>query len=389
MFYKMELLMGVVLALAAAGQTKVDLGAQGRKADFSGFGATKPFQVGTTLPSWCTTGQAFFKSDEQPGKNLYLCTATDTWRKVSSGDLPVPLSANQLLGTAADGASLEFKSVASGLVLSGTLLRVDDAIIPFYWTGAGAPVSTCRAGSDIYTDLNTGGRYHCSSGNVWLKQLAGPASAADGQLLLSDGVTGKDLKTFTGSGLLRASSGVVSTATAGVDYYAPGVQIAAADLPLPATTSIGGVRAKACAAGDFVSGIGADGIPVCGTPAGFVLFASATAGATPQASTHYLAPGATGSIAEELALPIPTGSTATAIHVTLATALGSGQSVALTLRKNGTDTSLGCTIDLSGNLQSCSGAGSVAFNAGDRVGWRIATTAASGSVFPSVSTLFR
>ena len=80
---------GTVLALTAAvvvvAQTRIDLRTQGRNVDFADAVATRPFTVGTTLPESCTPGQAFFKSDAQAGRNLYLCTADGGWR-VTTGD---------------------------------------------------------------------------------------------------------------------------------------------------------------------------------------------------------------------------------------------------------------------------------------------------------------
>lgn len=78
-----------VLAVAAVGlataQTRIDLRTQGRNVDFADAVATRPFAVGTALPANCTPGQAFFKSDAEAGRNLYLCTAAGVWR-VTSGD---------------------------------------------------------------------------------------------------------------------------------------------------------------------------------------------------------------------------------------------------------------------------------------------------------------
>ena len=64
----------ISLAVAMAwAQTAVDLKTQVRNADFSGFSATKPAQVGTNLPGSCSTGQLFFKADGAAGGNLYGC----------------------------------------------------------------------------------------------------------------------------------------------------------------------------------------------------------------------------------------------------------------------------------------------------------------------------
>jgi hypothetical protein len=48
--------------------------------------------------------------------------------------------------------------------------------------------------------------------------VVGPSSATDGQIVLFDSTTGKLIKAGTTSGILKASSGVVSAATSGTDY---------------------------------------------------------------------------------------------------------------------------------------------------------------------------
>lgn len=48
--------------------------------------------------------------------------------------------------------------------------------------------------------------------------VVGPSSAVDGQIVLFDSTTGKLIKAGTTSGILKASSGVVSAATSGTDY---------------------------------------------------------------------------------------------------------------------------------------------------------------------------
>ncbi len=79
-----------LLAGTVAGhtQTSVDLRTQSKSVDFSAASATRPFKAGSVLPSTCSVGEAFFKSDAPAGKNLYGCVATDTWALLSgSGDV--------------------------------------------------------------------------------------------------------------------------------------------------------------------------------------------------------------------------------------------------------------------------------------------------------------
>jgi hypothetical protein len=70
--------LGAAVVAGAFGQTQIDVRRQGRNLDFSA-GPVKPFQTGTTLPSTCSTGQAFFKTDAPAGQNIYACTAANIW----------------------------------------------------------------------------------------------------------------------------------------------------------------------------------------------------------------------------------------------------------------------------------------------------------------------
>ena len=53
--------------------------------DFTGSASTAPMKSGTTLPSACSVGQVFFKTDAVAGQNIYLCTATNSWTQVQGG----------------------------------------------------------------------------------------------------------------------------------------------------------------------------------------------------------------------------------------------------------------------------------------------------------------
>jgi hypothetical protein len=52
--------------------------------------------------------------------------------------------------------------------------------------------------------------------------VSGPASSVDSEIVLFDSTTGKLVKRATLSGIVKATSGVASAATAGTDYVAPG-----------------------------------------------------------------------------------------------------------------------------------------------------------------------
>lgn len=52
-------------------------------------------------------------------------------------------------------------------------------------------------------------------------EMGGPDASVDGEIALFDGVSGAELKRATGTGLVKVTSGVFGTATAGSDYLAP------------------------------------------------------------------------------------------------------------------------------------------------------------------------
>jgi hypothetical protein len=98
---------------------------------------------GTTLPASCKTGQVFFKSDAPSGANVYACTAQNAWTVQG-----VP-------------------SAGSGIVVSGNAIAVEDAVVPMYYTGTGAPTIACVTGRDFYVDTAAGSVYFCKAAGQW------------------------------------------------------------------------------------------------------------------------------------------------------------------------------------------------------------------------------
>lgn len=74
--------------------------------------------------------------------------------------------------------------------------------------GTGLQVLRVNAGATSLEYATVGG----------LGDVVGPASAVDNGLVLYDGLSGKAIKSTTPTGILKASSGAVSTAVAGTDY---------------------------------------------------------------------------------------------------------------------------------------------------------------------------
>jgi trimeric autotransporter adhesin len=96
----------VAVLCNARAQTRVDLRTQAKSIDFSAV-PTKPFQVGAALPANCSVGEAFFKTGETPGQNLYSCTAADVWTRIGLV-LPTAAGGGQKTLTT-DGTNLTWK----------------------------------------------------------------------------------------------------------------------------------------------------------------------------------------------------------------------------------------------------------------------------------------
>lgn len=124
------------------------------------------------------------------------------------------------------------------------------------WLDAGAlvvreqarPVIDATGWGLLYLDQRTGKLriYTLRGGDRTLEQAAGggsgdvvgPASSVASEVALFDGTTGKLLKRAAITGLAKLTSGVLSAATAGTDYYAPGsTDVAIADGGTGASTA--------------------------------------------------------------------------------------------------------------------------------------------------------
>lgn len=84
----MKIVIGLFVLLAcitAEAQTRIDLSTQSRHVDFSEALSTRPFKIGSSLPSTCTTGDMFFHTNASPTNVIYACTATNMWMLQSSG----------------------------------------------------------------------------------------------------------------------------------------------------------------------------------------------------------------------------------------------------------------------------------------------------------------
>lgn len=122
-----------------------------------------------------------------------------------------------------------------------------------YVSGAG---SFTAADSLYLTPYRSGNKGADGAGTG---DVTGPASSVDSEIALFSSTTGKVIKRASISGLAKLTSGVLSAATAGTDYYNPGgTDVAVADGGTGSSTASGARTNLAAAAlsqtGEFVSG---------------------------------------------------------------------------------------------------------------------------------------
>jgi len=99
--------------IGARGQTQIDLRTQGKNIDFSLAARTRPSKTGTLVPTVCTIGETFVKTDAAAGKNLYVCTAANVWT-VQGIEVPDPTGkADQILTN--DGSGLTWQAFGGDL----------------------------------------------------------------------------------------------------------------------------------------------------------------------------------------------------------------------------------------------------------------------------------
>ena len=160
------------------GQTKIDLGRQGKSINFSEAGATKPFQTGTVLPGVCTVGEAFLKSDGSPTKSLYTCAQNGTWAIVGDDGVPAPGGVGS--GDVAGPASAVDSQMA---IFSGTTGKVLKA-----YAGAGvikvvSGVPAVITGSPTDCIFVNGTSGACATGST---VTAGPGISVAGSVVSVD-----------------------------------------------------------------------------------------------------------------------------------------------------------------------------------------------------------
>lgn len=154
---------GLVLlaaAIAATGQTQVDLRTQAKNVDFSAASSTKPTRTGNTLPAACQVGELFFKLNAAAGQNLYACTSLNVWTVIvgsgGGGGGSAPTTAGALLDfqvTRTSGTLLTVGASCTGV--TPCHIRFGNRVESFI-TGAQATLSGSASGLAFFYVSNQG-----------------------------------------------------------------------------------------------------------------------------------------------------------------------------------------------------------------------------------------
>src|SRR5215470_6200321 len=152
----------VLFSTALAAQTQVDLATQSKRVDFTSAPSTKPMKSGTALPSTCSVGELFFKTDASQGANVYGCVSSNLWAPQGP---PAPQGQNgavlSVVGTAAAwiplGGDVDGPPGATTVgklqnrAVSNTAPQVGQALI---WTGTTWQPQTVSSGAGSITVEN-------------------------------------------------------------------------------------------------------------------------------------------------------------------------------------------------------------------------------------------
>src|SRR6202044_3995944 len=128
--------------------TQLDLRLQSRDVDFSGASTTKPFKLGTGLPSACGQGEMYYRLDATAGMNVYGCTTSNSWT-LEQGP-PAASMASQLGDFAVTATNATTLAIGAGCNTSPPCTVRFGGLVYSFGSGATATISAGSSLAFIY-----------------------------------------------------------------------------------------------------------------------------------------------------------------------------------------------------------------------------------------------
>ncbi len=202
------------------GQTQVDLQSQSKHIDFKTAPSTAPVKSGTSAPATCGVGELFYNTAATAGRNLYGCTATNTWTLLGDG------------GTGGGGGGILTQKTGTGDP------NGSQTCVP--------PSTTDRT---IYFDTSALETWECVATNAWNRVVDTPGT---GSVVMNGSFNATDLIMPVGAGMAALQFG-----DQGLEYFPNGGSLSRTVVPQNCSATSGG---------GVLSAIGTDGFTACHLP---------------------------------------------------------------------------------------------------------------------------
>lgn len=197
------------------------------------FGQNIRPNAGTSLPSTCTVGDLYFKSDATAGQNIYECAATNTWtQQLNTG--------GQVFNVKAYGAVGDERFLTDAAIGLGST-DLSSATAAFTSADTGKTVTVNAGPNAILTATYTSGATVTGSANQYctVGTFNGGGSSAAGYLLLTgtNAIAGSTALDITNVGTGFTSAPTSAVLTNGTATCSGTITIATALIALPLVTT--------------------------------------------------------------------------------------------------------------------------------------------------------
>jgi hypothetical protein len=227
--------------------TQLDLRMQSRDVDFSGSSATKPFKVGTGLPSSCGQGEMYYRLDATAGMNVFGCTAPNSWT-LEQGP-PAASMASQLGDFAVMATSSTTLAIGTGCSTSTPCSVRFGALVYSFGSGGTVTISAGSGLAIIYISnagtLTVGHNVTAACGSGCVTQSGVTAFPPDAIPLFTWSATngtwdvngGVDQRAFLSSKSVTAGLGITSSEVSGKTLLSAETSVIGLRSAAPGTSS--------------------------------------------------------------------------------------------------------------------------------------------------------